>query len=59
MDGQEVHWEKYGISAGIDAKDACVNCFKDTTLFNINTMTVLGWRLGYENDSGGITMIYP
>lgn len=59
MEDPDFHWERHGSAAGVDEKDACINHFKDDKLFNAKTMTVWGWRLGYENEDGGITVIKP
>jgi hypothetical protein len=53
------HWDRHGIAAGETPADACVNLFKNDKLFDAKTMTVWGWKLGYENEDGGITVINP
>ena len=59
MEDPEFHWERHGFSAGLDAKEACMNLFKNDNLFDHKTMTYWGWLLGYENEDGGITVIKP
>lgn len=59
MEDPEFHWDKYGIGAGNTPKEAAINALKNDKLFDEKTMTVWGWKLGYETADGGITVIQP